>query len=245
MEVGSVVYRAGAGAGAGGEGMSGMVMEPEVAHKPGFVDVLWEGAEGVRQTSISELSLQPVSVSVSESAPESVSESAPESVNAPVVVAGAGAGGAGTGTSLSLEEKLQILNGVGSPAQLEQVREVLGSSGLTEDPAQRQQLEGIVDLLLQDAEGMPARTSSCLSLEEVRTKLALISIADPELGAALKTTNLDTMNPEQLAKLNAALDSSQQPRRTTNYTEVDISTDFPDSSMLKYFGQRTDAPFAR
>jgi hypothetical protein len=237
IEVGSVVYRAGAGA--GGEGTSGMVMEPEVAHKPGFVDVLWEGAEGVRQTSISELSLQPLSVSVS------VSESAPESVNAPVVVAGAGAGGAGTGTSLSLEEKLQILNGVGSPAQLEQVREVLGSSGLTEDPAQRQQLEGIVDLLLQDAEGMPARTSSCLSLEEVRTKLALISIADPELGAALKTTNLDTMNPEQLAKLNAALDSSQQPRRTTNYTEVDISTDFPDSSMLKYFGQRTDAPFAR
>jgi hypothetical protein len=239
MEVGSVVYRAGAGA--GGEGTSGMVMEPEVAHKPGFVDVLWEGAEGVRQTSISELSLQPVSVSVS------VSEAAPESVTgtgtSPVVVAGAG--GAGTGTSLSLEEKLQILNGVGSPAQLEQVQEVLGSSELTEDPVQRQQLEGIVDLLLQDAEGRPVQTSSCLSLEEVRTKLALMSIADPELGAALKNTNLDTMNPEQLAKLNAALDSSQQPRRTTNYTEVDISTDFPDSSMLKYFGQRTDAPFAR
>ena len=188
VEVGSVVYRAGAGAGAGGEGMSGMVMEPEVAHKPGFVDVLWEGAEGVRQTSISELSLQPVSVSVSESAPESVSESAPESVNAPVVVAGAG--GAGTGTS----------------------------------PRSR------------------------ISVEEVRMNLELMSIVDPELCELKEIIDLDTMSSEQLEQFNQLLASTQDPASNgTDYKlpEIDISTDFPESSILKYFGQRPEAPFAR
>ena len=176
MEVGSVVYRAGAGAGAGGEGTSGMVMEPEVAHKPGFVDVLWEGAEGARQTSISELSLQPVSVSVSGTG------------TAPVVVAGAG--GAGTGTS----------------------------------PRSR------------------------ISVEEVRMNLELMSIVDPELCELKEIIDLDTMSSEQLEQFNQLLASTQDPASNgTDYKlpEIEISTDFPESSILKYFGQRPEAPFAR
>ena len=242
IEVGSVVYRAGAGAGPGGEGTSGMVMEPEVAHKPGFVDVLWEGAEGVRQTSISELSLQPVpvSVSVSESAPETVTGTG--TMNAPVAVAGAG--GAGTGTSLSLEEKLQVLNGVGSPAQLEQVREVLGSSGLTNDPAQRQQLEGIVDLLLQDAEQRPVDRRSCVtSVKEVRMKLAMMAATDPKYDSLSTHANIDTMSSDRLATLNALLDDALH--RNSRGAVVKISNDFPVSSILKYFGQRPDTTFAR
>jgi hypothetical protein len=186
MEVGSVVYRAGAGAGAGGEGTSGMVMEPEVAHKPGFVDVLWEGAEGARQTSISELSLQPVSVSVSESAPETVTGTG--TGTAPVVVAGAG--GAGTGTS----------------------------------PRSR------------------------ISVEEVRMNLELMSIVDPELCELKEIIDLDTMSSEQLEQFNQLLASTQDPASNgTDYKlpEIEISTDFPESSILKYFGQRPEAPFAR
>ena len=183
-----MVYRAGAGAGAGGEGTSGMVMEPEVAHKPGFVDVLWEGAEGVRQTSISELSLQPlsVSVSVSESAPETVTGTG--TMNAPMVVAGAG--GAGTGTS----------------------------------PRSR------------------------ISVEEVRMNLELMSIVDPELCELKENIDLDTMSSEQLEQFNKLLASTQDPASNgTDYKlpEIDISTDFPESSILKYFGLRPEAPFAR
>jgi hypothetical protein len=195
IEVGSVVYRAGAGA--GGEGTSGMVMEPEVAHKPGFVDV-----------------------------------------------AGAGAGGAGTGTSLSLEEKLQILNGVGSPAQLEQVWEVLGSSGLANDPAQRQQLEGIVDLLLQDAEQRPVDRRSCVtSVKEVRMKLAMLAATDPKYDSLSTHANIDTMSSDRLATLNALLDDALH--RNSRGAVMKISNDFPVSSILKYFGQRPDTTFAR
>ena len=176
MEVGSVVYRAGAGAGAGGEGTSGMVMEPEVAHKPGFVDVLWEGAEGARQTSISELSLQPETVTGTGTG------------TAPVVVAGAG--GAGTGTS----------------------------------PRSR------------------------ISVEEVRMNLELMSIVDPELCELKEIIDLDTMSSEQLEQFNQLLASTQDPASNgTDYKlpEIEISTDFPESSILKYFGQRPEAPFAR
>lgn len=216
MEVGSVVYRA--------SGDSGVVMESAV-HNEGFVSVLWESSDSITETSIAELSLHPTS------------NTGPRN-----------AGNTNNSSSLSLNEKLQILTGLGNPEQREQLKQLMSQVGSLDDgdSMERRAIEGMVDQLLQGAEGRS--TSSPVSVEALRAKLSMLAADDPQMLAMSKDQALDSMSPEQLADLNQMLDlalSSRGFSKESNVTEVEISSDFPDTSILKYFGKRPDARFAR
>lgn len=217
MQVGSIVYRA--------SGDSGVVMESTV-HRDGFVSVLWECSDSITETRIRELSLQPTS--------------SPNSRNS-------GARVERTSSSLSLEEKLEILTCVGTPEQQDHVKELLSQIGGDDSTMGRQVMEGMVDQLLQGLEGRSS-SSSPITVDKVRTKLSLLGDDDPRMKAMAEDQALENMGPEQLATLNGMIDmalSSQGLNGGSNIPEVEISKDFPETSILKYYGKRPEGNFAR
>jgi hypothetical protein len=224
MNVGSVVY--------GDSGGSGVIMESTVK-RDGFVSVLWESSDRVMETPLSQLTLGGESSQIA-----------------------SGTGTSNSNSFLRLKEKMQILANIGGPEQNEeQMKQLNCLPDMLEhmDAEQVRGLESMIDEALHKLGGgggggdaltlASSSTSSPFSssVDTLRAKLALLGEDDPRMLQMATDDALDRMTSDQIASVEAMVDMSLEG----NVTQVEISTDFPESSILKYFGTRPDGRFAR
>ena len=196
-------------------GGSGVVMESAVK-RDGIVSVLWEDADDITETPLNEL------MPIGEALRSSMQED--------------------NGDTLTLKEKVEIMMGLGILEEIQEFKQLGISPQLIEElnHEQRRNMESILDQrLCREASGYEP---SCASFGTLRSKLSLLGQSDPQFLDFAREGALELLSSDQIATIEAMMDQSLT---TEDITPVELSSDFPESSILKYFGIRPICPFAR